>query len=55
MKVKAKLKIPSSESCKGLSTDEWNQLNEGKEIEIAEVPEAAKPYLDLPEQKKKDN
>ena len=54
MKVKAKSKIPSSDYYKGLSTEDWNKLNAGEEVEITDVPESVKPYLNLPEQKKKD-
>tara|TARA_R100000808_G_scaffold2941_3_gene10968 strand:- start:4149 stop:4316 length:168 start_codon:yes stop_codon:yes gene_type:complete len=53
VKVKAKSKIPPSDSCKGLSEDVWNRLNQGEEVEIDEIPNLAKPYLEILEQKKK--
>ena len=52
MKVKAKSKIPPSDSCKGLKTEDWDKLNAGEEVDLDEIPEMAKPYLT--EQKKKD-
>tara|TARA_Y100001938_G_C8087680_1_gene433026 strand:- start:1295 stop:1462 length:168 start_codon:yes stop_codon:yes gene_type:complete len=54
MKVKAKSPIPPSESCKGLNTEDWEKLNAGEEVELDEIPEPAKPYLDIPKKIKKD-
>ena len=54
MKVKAIERIPRSDSFKGLSTEDWENLNAGKEIDLNEIPEPAKPYLNISKAKKKD-
>ncbi len=52
MKVKAKSRIPRSDSFKGLNTEDWEALNAGKEVELKAIPEAAKEYLSSSYQKK---
>lgn len=54
MKVKATERIPRSDSFKGLSTEDWENLNAGKEVDLNEIPEPAKPYLNISKAKKKD-
>lgn len=54
MKVKAIGKIPRSDSFKGLSIEDWENLNAGKEVDLNEIPESAKLYLNISKAKKKD-
>ena len=55
MKVKAIQRIPRSDSFKGLATEDWEKLNSGKAVELEEIPELAKEYLNIStKEKKKD-
>ena len=52
MKVKIKKHIPMWDSYKGLPFDVWEKLNSGKEVELKEIPELAKPFLTIKSAKK---
>ena len=52
MKIKANMKIPRSDSFKGLSVENWEKLNLGEEIELEKIPDALQPYLDSKKKKK---
>jgi len=54
IKKKKDCMIPSSNSYKGLSFENWEALNDGKTVNIEKVPADAKPYLDG-EQNNKSN
>ena len=45
-KYKAKKPISSFGSYKGLTTEDWNALNNGKSVDLDKVPEAAKEFLE---------
>ena len=38
--------IPSSDSYKGLSYEDWEALNDGQAVELDEVNDTLKPYLE---------
>jgi len=48
LKVKKKkgLMIPSSNSYKGLGYEDWEALNDGQVVELDEVGDVLKPYLE---------
>tara|TARA_A100000172_G_C3042442_1_gene111028 strand:- start:313 stop:495 length:183 start_codon:yes stop_codon:yes gene_type:complete len=48
MKVKKKkdMMIPMYDSYKGLSFNDWEKLNDGQAVELKEIPELVKPYLE---------
>jgi hypothetical protein len=52
MKIKAKKRIPMFGSYKGLDPEDWAKLNNGKSVEIENVPEAAKEYVEVVGSKK---
>ena len=54
MKYKAKKYIPIDDEFKGLSTVDWDNLNNGEVVELKKVPRKAVPYLEK-ETKKKDD
>ena len=45
MKVKAIKQIPMFGSYKGLDPEDWAKLNNGKSVEMENIPEAAKEYV----------
>ena len=47
--------IDQWDSYKGLDRDQWDALNRGEEVELAEVPSAAKEYLEECKTKKKES
>jgi len=56
MKIKIKDKkkpIPMWESFCGFQTDDWEKLNDGKEVEVDSIPDAAEEYVT--ETKKKES
>ena len=46
VKKKKDCMIPSSDSYKGLSYEDWEALNDGQAVELEKVPDMAKPYLE---------
>ena len=52
MKIKAIKQIPMWGSYKGLDPEDWAKLNNGKSVEIENVPEAAKEYVEVVGSKK---
>tara|TARA_B100001939_G_scaffold185107_1_gene159407 strand:+ start:4065 stop:4241 length:177 start_codon:yes stop_codon:yes gene_type:complete len=52
MKVKAKKRIPMFGSYKGLDPNDWAKLNNGKSVEMENIPEAAKEYVEAVGSKK---
>lgn len=44
--------IRSSDSYKGLPTDQWTQLNLGEVIFVKEIPDVLKEYVEIVEEKK---
>lgn len=52
MKVKAKKRIPMFGSYKGLDPNDWAKLNNGKSVEMENIPEAAKEYVEVVGSKK---
>ncbi len=52
MKVKAIKQIPLLGSYKGLDPEDWAKLNNGKSVEIENVPEAAKEDVEVVGSKK---
>lgn len=54
-KYKAKKPIDQFESYKGLNTEDWNALNNGKSVDLDKVPEAAKDFLEKVTSSKKES
>tara|TARA_R110000787_G_scaffold141730_1_gene255265 strand:- start:41 stop:214 length:174 start_codon:yes stop_codon:yes gene_type:complete len=57
MKVKLKdLKkpIPMWDSYSGLNTEDWRELNKGKEVDLKEIPELIQEYIKQPTQKESE-
>jgi hypothetical protein len=54
-KYKAIKPIDQFGSYKGLKTEDWNALNNGKSVELDEVPEAAKDFLEKATYSKKES
>ena len=52
MKIRAKKRIPMFGSYKGLDPNDWARLNNGKSVEIENIPEAAKEYVEVVGSKK---
>jgi|TARA_R100000808_G_scaffold11625_2_gene29641 hypothetical protein len=46
VKKKKDCMIPSSDSYKGLSYEDWEALNDGQAVELDEVSDTLKPYLE---------
>ena len=42
-----KFKIPMWDSYKGLNYEDWTDLNNGKVVELKEIPRVALPYLKI--------
>ncbi len=43
------------DSYQGLKTEDWEAFNRGEEVELDEVPEAAKKYLEEVKSSKKES
>jgi len=54
-KYKAKKPISMFGSYKGLTTKDWFALNNGESVELKEVPEAAKEFLEKIKSNKKES
>ena len=54
-KYKAIKPIDQFGSYKGLKTEDWNALNNGESVELNEVPDAAKEYLEEVKSSKKES
>ena len=54
-KYKSKKFMSQSDSYKGLKTEAWEAFNRGEEVELDEVPEAAKKYLEEVKSSKKES
>ena len=54
-KYKAKKAIDRFDCYKGLKLDDWRDLNDGKTVELKEVPSEAKDYLEEVKQKNKES
>ena len=54
-KYKAKKAIDRFDCYKGLKLDDWRDLNDGKTVELKEVPNEAKDYLEEVKQKSKES
>ena len=52
MNVKAIKQIPMFGSYKGLDPEDWAKLNNGKSVEMENIPEAAKEYVEVVGSKK---
>ena len=46
LKKKKDCMIPSSDSYKGLAYSDWEALNDDQAVELENVPDMAKPYLE---------
>ena len=55
VKKKKDMFIPMFDSYKGLSFDDWEKLNDGQKVKLKEIPELAKPYLDMGKGKEKED
>ena len=55
MKYKRIYTIPQWDSYKGLNYEDWERLNRGEEVELAEVPKIAEKYLQKVNKKKKED
>ena len=57
MKIRKKediVHIRSSDSYKGLPTEQWEQLNLGEQIFVKEIPDVLKEYVEIVEETKKE-
>ncbi len=51
-KYKSNKYINESDSYKGLSNEDWEKFNNGEAVELKEVPDALKPYVEEVKNKK---
>ncbi len=55
MKIKAKKHVDSSDSYHGIKNmDDWYNLNAGKVVEMKEVPESLKDYVEIVKENKQN-
>ena len=54
VKLKANEKISSMNNYRGLNMDNWTALNQGKEVELDEIPKLIKDQGDIVKTNSKD-
>ena len=54
-KYKSNKFMSQFDSYQGLKTEDWEAFNRGEEVELDEVPEAAKKYLEEVKYSKKES